>query len=180
MSGLEVAYWLALGIGLGFLTLSILLGDVLDLFNFDVDIDVVDASVPVVPVFFGATAAFGAGGLIGVKAFSFGTGGSIGLGIGTGASVGVLIGLLFALLRRQEAKEGFELTNLIGQRGRSTLAIVPGRTGRVAVHFAGMTRSLTATSKEEIPAGEEIVVLDVVGNVLTVSRPGASEEPGPA
>jgi membrane protein implicated in regulation of membrane protease activity len=41
-----------------------------------------------------------------------------------------------------------------------------------------MTRSLTATSKEEIPAGEEVVVRDVVGNVLTVARPEAPEGAG--
>jgi membrane protein implicated in regulation of membrane protease activity len=174
VSGLELGYWIALGTGLGFLVLSILLGDIFDFF----DIDIGDTGFPIVPVFFGATAAFGAGGLIGVKAFGFGTGGSIALGLGGGGFVGALIALLFALLRRQEGKEGFELAKLVGQRGRSTLAVGPGRTGRVAVHFAGMTRSLTATSKEDIPAGEEIVVRDVVGNVLTVSRPEAPEGSG--
>ncbi|MGH2556018.1 MAG: NfeD family protein [Actinomycetota bacterium] len=174
MSGLELVYWLTLGIGLGFLILSIVLGDIFDFF----DIDIGDAGVPIAPVFLGAVSAFGAGGLIAIEAFGFGTGGSITMGLATGAAVGVLVGLLFALLGRQEGKEGFELGKLVGERGRSTLAMGPGRTGRVAVHFAGMTRSLTATSKEEIPAGEEVVVRDVVGNVLTVARPEAPEGAG--
>jgi membrane-bound ClpP family serine protease len=174
MTTLELTYWLALGLGLGLLTVSLVLGDVFDFF----DIDIGDAGVPIVPVFFGAMAAFGAGGLLGTTAFGFGTGGSIGLGLGTGAGVGMLTGLLFGVLRRQESKEGFELSKLIGQRGRSTLAIGPGRTGRVAVHFAGMTRSLSATSKEEIPPGAEIVVKDVVGQVLSVSSAEAPEVAG--
>jgi hypothetical protein len=129
MSGLELAYWLALGIGLAILSVSLVLGDVLDFF----DIDIGDVGVPIVPVFFGAIAAFGAGGLIGVKAFGFGTGGSIALGLVGGVGAAGLVVLLFSMLGRQESKEGFELAKLVGERGRSVLAMGPGRTGRVSV-----------------------------------------------
>lgn len=171
MSGLEIAYWLALGVGLAILVLSVAFGGVLEIFEFDIG----DVGVPFAPLFFGSIAAFGAGGLIGVEAFDLGTAGSIAAGLVTGVVVGVLIGLLFVLLHKQEADEPFALADLVGQRGRSTLAIGPGRTGKVSVHYAGMTRSLTATSVEEIAAGEEVVVLDIVGTVLTVARATQSQ-----
>lgn len=168
--GLELVYWLALGVGLGFLAVSVIVGELFDALNLDFG----DTGVPVIPVLFASLAAFGAGGLLGIEAFGFGRGGSVLTGLGTSVVVGGLTAGMFGLLRRQESKEGFELSKLVGQRGRSTLAIAPGHTGRVSIHFAGMTRSLSATSAEDIPAGQEIVVIDVVGNVLTVSRPAAA------
>ena len=175
MSGLELVYWLTLGIGLGMLFLSMVLGGILDSF----DIDFGDAGIPIVPVLFGSIAAFGAGGLLGTKAFGFGAGGSIALGLGTGAAAGTATVLLFLVLKRQEQAEGFEVSRLVGVRGRTTLAIGPGRVGRVSVHYAGMTRSLTATSREDIPAGVDIVVEDVVGGVLTVGPAGREETARP-
>ena len=165
--GVEAVYWIALGVGLALLTLAVLLGDLLDALH----VDLFDVGVPVAPVFFGAVAAFGAGGLLGIKAFELGTGGSVVTGVGAGVGVGFLVGLLFAALRRQESVEGFEISKLVGARGRVTLAVGPGRVGRAAVQFAGMTRSLSATSSEEISVGEEVVVLDTVGQVIKVARP---------
>lgn len=163
---IELVYWIALGFGLGLLILSLLLGDVFDF----LDIDLPGAEISVAPVFFAAVAAFGAGGLFGMKAFQMQTGGSIFMGLATGAGMGILTAGLFALLRRQEAKEGFELDQLVGLRGRATLAIGPGRVGKVQITHAGMTRSITATSNEEIGTGEEIVVRDLVGRTLNVSK----------
>ena len=165
-STLELVYWLALGIGLIVLAVSVLLGDIFDFF----DIDIGDSGLPIVPVFFAAMATFGAGGLIGIQAFGFGRAGSIGLGIGTGLGGAGLAGLLFFVLRRQEASEGFEMSQLVGERGLCTLAVGPGKVGRVSVSFGGLTRSFSASSTEDIPAGEEIVVRDVVGHTIKVSR----------
>ena len=173
--GVETVYWIAMGVGLGLLALSLLVGDILDALH----LDVFDVGVPVVPVFFAALGAFGAGGLLGMEAFDLGARGSIVTGLGTGVGVGALTALLFAALRRQESAEGFEISKLVGARGRTTLAIAPGRVGRVSIHHAGMTRSLSATSQETIATGEEVVVTDVVGQVLTVTRatpPGASNK----
>jgi membrane-bound ClpP family serine protease len=162
---LELVYWIALGVGLGFLAISVIVGEIFEFLNLDIG----DTGVPVVPVFFAAVAAFGAGGLLGIEAFGLGRGGSVVTGLALGVVGGGVASGLFALLGRQEAKEGFELSKLVGERGRSTLAMGPGRTGRVSIHYAGMTRSLSATSAEQIQAGQEVVVTDVVGNVLTVS-----------
>lgn len=163
---LEVAYWLALGLGLGLLVLSLLLGDVFDVLPFEFG----GGDFSAAPVFFTATAAFGAGGLIGQLVFEMGNA-SVLTGLAGAVLVGGLTAVLFAALTRQEAVETFERSKLVGMRGRATLALGPDKTGRVTVQYAGMTRSLSATSHEDIKAGEEIVVRDVVGNSLTVARP---------
>lgn len=165
MLSLEIVYWAALGLGLGLLALSLILGDVFDFLDLDLPGD-----VSIVPVFFAAVAAFGAGGLFGLKAFGFQTGGSILLGLGGGVVMGGVTALLFAVLGRQEAKEGFETHKLIGLRGRLTLATGPAKIGKVQVTYEGMTRSLSATSLEEIPAGHDVKITDVVGRNLTVAR----------
>ncbi len=170
---LELVYWLALGIGLVVLALSLILGDIFDFF----DIDIGDSGLPIVPVLFAAVATFGAGGLIGIEAFGFGSGGSIVLGIVTSMGGAAVAALLFVALRRQEATDGFEMSQLVGQRGRCTLAVGPGRIGRVAVSFGGLTRSFAASSDEQITAGEEIVVTDVIGHTIKVARPDRAPAP---
>lgn len=170
---LELAYWLALGIGLGFLLLSLLLGDLFDFLDFlNTDFG---GDFAATPVFFTAAAAFGAGGLLGLQAFGVSTGVSVLIGLGSAVVLGGLSGLLFAALRRQEAEEGFSTDKLVGARGRCTLALSPGRQGRVAVQHAGMTRSHSAMSDEDIAVGEEIVVVDVIGSNLRVAKVGADK-----
>jgi membrane protein implicated in regulation of membrane protease activity len=171
---LDLVYWIALATGLGILAISLVLGDIFDSF----DVDIGDSGLPIIPVFFAAMAAFGAGGLLGTQAFGFGTGGSIASGIVTGLLGGLGAGALFLLLRRQEAGEGFEISQLVGERGRVTLGLGPGRVGKVAVRYAGMTRSLSATSQEDITTGEEVVVRDVIGTTITVARADRAERPG--
>lgn len=175
---IETVYWLALGVGLGLLLLSVVLGDLFDFLDF-LDVDIGGPDFSVVPVLFTAVAAFGAGGLIGIEGFDFGRTGSILSGLATGAAGGGLALLLFALLARQQATEGFQLSQLVGKRGRCSLAIGPGRIGKVTVDHAGMTRALSATSDEEISSGEEVVVRDVIGSQLTVVRPQPSEQSHP-
>ena len=172
---LEAAYWIALAVGASFLLLSILLGDVFDFLDF-LDFDIGDG-FSVTPVLFTALAAFGGGGLLALDAFEASRGWSIVSGLGSGIVAASLAAALFAALHRQEAGEGFAVTQLVGARGRCTLAIRPGKEGRVAVHHEGMTRTFTATSAGEIGAGEDIVVLDVVGTSLKVSRSEETAEP---
>lgn len=162
---LEAVYWLVLAVGLGMLVLALVVGDLLDF----VDFDLPGTDVSAGPVFFAATAAFGAGGLLGLQAFGLSDGGSLLSGLGTGVVVGGLTALLFAALRRQEAPGGFDKAQLVGVRGRCTVAVAPGRVGRVTVRHEGMSRSFTAVAGEAIAAGEEIVVEDVVGSSLTVA-----------
>jgi membrane-bound ClpP family serine protease len=168
---LELVYWVTLGVGLSVLAISVLFGEILEL----LDIELGDTSLPVVPVFFAAVSTFGAGGLLGIYGFELGRGGSIAAGLGTGVVGGGLAALLFALLRRQEGAEGFDLASLVGERGRCTLTVGPDRVGRVSVQHAGMTRSFSARSDEEIHPGEEVVIRDVVAGTVTVSRQDRAE-----
>lgn len=171
-SSLELIYWIALGVGLGLLLVSVVFGDVFDF----LDVDIGGTDLAIMPMFFTAVSAFGAGGLIGTEAFGLGQGGSIVAGIGTGLAGGGLTGLLFAVLRRQESEGAFELSALVGARGRCSLAIGPGRVGRVSVTHAGMTRTFGASSTDEIASGDEVVVKDVIGSQLVVARPQAAEQ----
>lgn len=163
---LQAIYWIALGVGAAFLLFSVVLGDVFDFLDF-LDFDLGDG-FSLTPVLFTALAAFGGGGLLGLEAFDLSTGGSVIAGLAAGLVAGGAAGALFALLHRQEAREAFSTAHLVGARGRCTLAITPGREGRVAVKHGGMTRTLTATSAHQIAAGEDVVVLDVLGNALKV------------
>jgi hypothetical protein len=164
---LEAVYWIALGTGVGFLVLSIVLGDIFDFLDF-LDFGVGD-SFSATPVLFTGLAAFGGGGLLALKAFGAGTGISVVAGLATSVAGGGAAAGLFALLSRQEAGEGFSVGQLVGTRGRCTLAIPAGKEGRVAIQHQGMTRTLTASSEFEIRVGQDIVVLDAVGNSLTVA-----------
>lgn len=163
--GLELAYWVALGVGALFLVLSILLGDVFDLFDFDLG-DGVSAT----PVLFTAIAAFGGGGLLALKTSDISQGGSVVVGLASAFVLGGLALLFFKVLGRQEAEGAFSAEQLVGLEGRCTVAILPGKSGRVSVHHQGMTRSFTATSEEEIDSGADIVVRGTLGNSLKVSR----------
>lgn len=162
---LEVWYWVALGVGVGFLLLSLVFGD---LFDF-IDIDLGDGFAAT-PVFFTIVAAFGGGGLLAIEAFDASAGTSVLAGLGTSVVGGVLAASFFKLLGRQEAGDGFSIAELVGARGRCTLAIRPGKEGRVAVQGRGMTRNMTAVSEDDVAAGEEIVVVDAVGSSLKVAR----------
>jgi membrane protein implicated in regulation of membrane protease activity len=172
---LEAAYWLLLGLGLGFLVLSLLLGDLFDFLDF-LDFDLLGGDFSPAPVFFTAMGAFGGGGLLGINAFGLGAGGSLLTGLASALLLGGLATALFAALHRQEAVEGFSTEQLIGARGRCTLAVGPNKTGRVLITHGGMTRSFSATSDTTIPTGAEVMVTDTVGNALTVA-PAAAQRP---
>lgn len=162
---LEVWYWVALGVGVGFLLLSLVFGD---LFDF-IDVDLGDGFAAT-PVFFTIVAAFGGGGLLAIAAFDASAGMSVLAGLGTSVVSGGLAAAFFRVLGKQEAGEGFALAELVGERGRCTLAIRSGKEGRVAVQARGMTRNLTAVSDTEIAVGDEVVVLDALGSSIKVGR----------
>ena len=162
---LEVWYWGARGAGVGFLLLSLVFGD---LFDF-IDVDLGDGFAAT-PVLFTIVAAFGGGGLLAIQAFNASAGVSVLAGLGTSAVAGFLAAMFFRLLGRQEAEAGFSISELVGERARCTLAIHPGKEGRVAVQARGMTRNITAVSDVDVAVGDEVVVLDALGSSLKVGR----------
>ncbi|MGH2750733.1 MAG: hypothetical protein ACRDK3_07660 [Actinomycetota bacterium] len=171
---LEAAYWLLLGVGLVLLVLGLVVGDLFDFLDF-LDLDLFGGDFSATPVFFTAMSAFGGGGLIGINLFGFGAGASLLSGLLAAILLGGLAAMLFVALRRQEAEDGFTTEKLLGARGRCTLAIGPGKMGRVSVAHSGMTRSFSATSAESIADGEDVVVTDAVGNSLTVARASTAQ-----
>ncbi|HYO61587.1 MAG TPA: hypothetical protein VEU29_06785 [Actinomycetota bacterium] len=162
---LEIWYWVALGVGVGFLLLSLVFGD---LFDF-IDIDLGDGFAAT-PVFFTIVAAFGGGGLLAIAAFDASAGMSVLAGLGTSVVGGGLAGAFFRVLGKQEAGEGFAISELVGARGRCTLAIRPGKEGRVAIQARGMTRNITAVSDVDVAVGDEVVVLDTIASSIKVGR----------
>ncbi len=162
---LELWYWIALAAGVGFLFLSLVFGD---LFDF-VDIDLGDG-FSATPVFFTVIAAFGGGGLLAIEAFEASAGASVFSGLATSVVAGALAAGFFKMLGKQEAGDGFAIGELVGARGRCTLAIRPGKQGRVAVQARGMTRNIAAVSDTDVAVGEEVVVLDALGTSLKVGR----------
>ncbi|HEX2057750.1 MAG TPA: hypothetical protein VHI71_05200 [Actinomycetota bacterium] len=162
---LELWYWIVLGVGVGFLLLSLVFGD---LFDF-IDVDFGDGFAAT-PVFFTVVAAFGGGGLLAIEAFDASAGASVFAGLATSVVVGGLATMFFRVLGKQEAGAGFSFSELVGMRGRCTLAIRPGKEGRVAVQARGMTRHVPAVSDADVAVGEEVVVLDALGNSLKVAR----------
>lgn len=169
--GLEAAYWVALGVGVAFLLLSILLGDLFDFLDF-LDFGLGDGFAAT-PVFFTAIAAFGGGGLLALNIGGVSAGLSIIVGLGTAVALGGAAAAFFRILGKQEAGEGFSIGQLVGARGMCTVAIPPGSTGRISIHHQGMTRAIAATSSEQIRAGDEVEVVDVVGNTVKVKSAGS-------
>ena len=165
---LEATYWILLGAGLGLLVLSMLVGDALDFMSF-LDLDF-GGDFGAAPVFYAAASAFGGGGLLALNAFETGTGASVLVGLATGVVIGAITAFFFAALGRQEAKDTFTTTELVGLKGRCSLAIGPGKVGRITISHGGMTRTMSATSSETISAGEDVVVVDAVGGSLKVAR----------
>jgi membrane-bound ClpP family serine protease len=159
---LEAIFWIALGGGLALLILSLLLEEAGALSFMSA------AAMTATPVAFTAAASFGAGGLVARLVFEMGRA-SIAAGAVTALITGGFTALLLMLLRREEVVDALDRSKLMGMHGTTALGMGPDRIGRVAVQYAGMTRSLRATSPEPIPAGERVVVQDVVGNLLRVA-----------
>ena len=173
---LEIVYWIALGLGVLFLLGSIVFGDVFDFLDFDIDIG---GDLSATPVLFTALAGFGAGGLLGIKAFELSDGASVLAGLGTSIVLAAMALLLFRALAKQEGAS-FGIAELVGARGRCVLAIKAGKEGRVSIQHAGMTRTFTASSSEDIATGQLVTVTATIGNALEVRVADVSAEGGEA
>lgn len=165
---LEFVYWSALGGGVVLIALSLLLDPRLGRLPFDFP----GAEYVAGPASFVAAAAFGAGGLVGLLVFDMAAA-SIFVALAAALIVGSVNAVLFTLVKHREAIDMFERAKLVGMRGHATLGMGSNHVGRVAVQYAGMTRSLMARSDEEIKAGDEVVVLDVRDDHLVVARPNS-------
>lgn len=84
--------------------------------------------------------------------------------------------IVFTALKRTESgMEALSDAELMGERARVTLALEPGRPGRVACLVAGreihLTARLAAGVSEGISAGREVVVVRVTNGVAEIASP---------
>lgn len=117
-----------------------------------------------------AVAGFGAGGLLAALVLDVELPGSF---VAAGLWF-VLIGSLAAwgirAIERADERESFDRAKLVGMTAIVSSGIQAGKVGRVTVQYAGMTRSLDASSDEDIEREVEVVIDGVVGGGLRVSR----------
>ena len=154
-----------------------ILGGVLNFFHLGFDL----GGVTLMPLLLGFISMFGVGGLFGTQLFNLEAGPASLVGLVFGFVGAGVVWAVFGALRRAEAQTAFRLTDLIGQRGRVTVAIRAGRNGSVLLSYGGETHDVSATSNQDIPAGTVVTVDDVAGSTLVVTlaaQPAQATEGG--
>jgi hypothetical protein len=96
--------------------------------------------------------------------------------LGMGSGFFLLSHFVFTLLRRADTSNApLTETELMGERARVTLPLVPGHPGRVACLLGGrevyLTARLAPGLTEAIPAGREVIVNSVTNGVAEVLPP---------
>ena len=117
-----------------------------------------------------ALAGGGAGGLFASLVLEVSPWSSLIAAAGWFALIGLLARWGLATIERADERETFERAKLVGMTAVVSAGIQAGKVGQVTVQYAGMTRSLDASSDEDIEREAEVVIDDVVGGELRVSR----------
>jgi membrane protein implicated in regulation of membrane protease activity len=160
------------------LLITVLLDDilcgVLDALHVNFDV----GGVTLMPLLLGFVSMFGVGGLFGTEIMGLGPGGASVAGGVFGLVGATLVFYMFRFLGRAEAPPTFTLADLIGQRGRVAVTIVPGRLGSVLASFEGATHSLSASSDVEIAPGTIVTITDVAGTTVVVTPVAPASEGG--
>jgi membrane protein implicated in regulation of membrane protease activity len=166
------------GIGFAFLLVSLVVGDVFEMFGGTPDIGV-DSNVD-----FG----FLDSRVLAVLITAFGGFGAIGVQMGFGAFVSSLIGLLggvvFAVivslfgrfLVGQQASSTVTDDSLLGRSAQVTVTIKPGTVGQITCRVGDERVERVARAKDgmEIPAGALVRVDSIVGDSVIVSPEGSA------
>jgi membrane protein implicated in regulation of membrane protease activity len=148
-----------------------ILGGVLDALHINFDV----GGVTLMPLLLGFVSMFGVGGLFGTEILRVGPGAASLLGAGFGIVGAAIVYWMFRFLGRAEAPPTFSLDDLVGQRGRVAVTIVPGRLGSVLVSFEGATHSLSASADVELAPGAIVTITDVAGTTVVVAPAVAPE-----
>jgi membrane protein implicated in regulation of membrane protease activity len=154
-----------------------ILGGVLSFLHLGFDL----GGVTLMPLLLGFVSMFGVGGLFGTQLFGMTPGPASIVGLVFGLIGAGIVWAVFSALRRAEAPQAFHLNDLVGNRGRVTVAIRSGRNGSVLLSYGGETHDVTATSDTDIPAGALVTVTDVAGSTLVVklaAQPATASEGG--
>lgn len=83
---------------------------------------------------------------------------------------GLLAAATFRALRRSATATVAPASEARGRIGRVILAIETGQMGKVRVELAGQSVDFVATADEALGRGEEVLVVDVRGEVVHVAR----------
>jgi membrane-bound ClpP family serine protease len=177
MNAADLVFGVCLLVGGGLLLLTLIVDDIFGGLLGAIHIGFDVAGVSPTPMLLGFVSMFGVGGLFGLH--------SLGAGPGVATLTGVVAGMLgagvvfgaFKVLKQAESTESFSLQDMIGSKGRVSVAIPANHFGTVLISFAGASHNLTATADASIPAGHEVKVVAVAGtNLVVAASPAVTNE----
>ena len=88
-----------------------------------------------------------------------------------GLASGVFATLAFRAVRRSSISTTSGVSDAVGQIGKVLVAITPGRVGQVRIELRGQSVDyLATTDDEELARGERVLVEEVRGTVVHVTR----------
>jgi len=163
------------GIGFLFLVISLIFGEVSDVFHFDTDFDhsldhagLSFFSPRVLSVF---VTAFGGIGAIAVNN-GWSTGAASAAGVGGGVVIASLILWFARFLYGQQASSDVVTRELVGQTGRVVVGIPAGGVGQIRLQVGEAMVDKIASAKDGEPIPENAVarVEEVVGETVVVRR----------
>jgi membrane protein implicated in regulation of membrane protease activity len=165
VSPLAITYLVIALVGLAFLALTVLIGEIADIFDVGDD-GIGPFNGKVIAV---ALTAFGATGLL-MTFFRVPVLWGALAAAGSGLAFGLAAWLLVALLYRQQATTEFSLQDLLGRTGEVTVPIAADQPGYVVISGPTGTRQYLARSSRgiPIPAGQLVRVSSLAGTVLLV------------
>jgi len=171
MTGLMTIFLVIGAIGLLFLLVSLVVGDVFEAMGFDFGLDashdfgIFDSRV--IAVFLTAFGGFGSiGTTLGYSAF-----GSSLFGLLGGAAFGAVVFYFGKLLYDQQSSSSVSTENLIGRTAQVVVAIKPGSVGQISCRIGEerVEKLARTTGGEEIKAGQSVRIESIGGDSVIVS-----------
>jgi membrane protein implicated in regulation of membrane protease activity len=165
------------GIGFAFLLVSLVVGDIFEMFggspdigSADVDFGFLDSRVLAVLI-----TAFGGFGAIGVQ-MGFGAVASSLIGLLGGVIFAMVVSLFGRFLVAQQASSTVTDDSLLGRSAQVTVTIKPGAIGQITCRIGDERVERIARSKDgtEIPAGALVKVDSIAGDSVIVSPEGTA------
>jgi hypothetical protein len=104
-----------------------------------------------------------------------GHGAALALAVASGVAATLIAGFTFSRLGSVEASGAASLDQAAGRRARVLLPCAPDRPGKIRLELGGQQIDMKATtSGPAIPAGVEVVVVEVVEDVARVAPPAGT------
>jgi membrane protein implicated in regulation of membrane protease activity len=103
---------------------------------------------------------------------------SLGTAVGVGVTSGILASVAMRAIARSQTSSGGEVDDAVGTIGRVLIAIERGKRGKVRIEVRGRHVDLIATTDDEkLEDGESVIVEEMRGTTVHVSRAGDSIAP---